>query len=218
MTQFSQHLQADIERLEASIYSDSIGVVDVEGVVHHEFADGGHGRKYDCDKILTDSDLYVQMTGVYARAIRETYEDRLPDAIAGMAKGANRFAITIAPLLGSGVVSLTTEKTGPKSVRLDEVSRVLAETNNFEFVLEIDDVGTSGSTTSSMLEELNDLGIGRIEVFHYAQRRKVLPYLERLLVPYHTLTLITLPTYTQHDCQTRPDGYCATGVPLLAHH
>lgn len=217
MPRFSEQLQCDISQLESRIYASPLDIIDPNGLYHHEFNDGAHGRKIDCDKIPTTSDLFLDWSAVFASSIRETYHDHLPDAVVGMANGANRLSQSIAPLLGSAVVALTTEKVNSKTVRLDAKSRDSIEAADFKFVLELDDVGTTGSTTSSLVPELRAAGIERLEVFHYAQRQEQLVYLDRIGIPYHTLTHVTLPTFSAEECASQPGGYCFAGIPLISH-
>lgn len=217
MSGFGERLQNDIDTFRDRILTDPVGVLDPEGVVHHEFVSGNHGRKLDFDKILTDSDFYIEWVSVYARAIRAAYSDRLPDALVGIANGANRLSESVAHLLGGKVLGLTTEKVDAKTVKLDDEARDAIQSGNVRFALTIEDVGTTGGTTSTAVVDLREAGVGRIESVNFWQRNGTLPRLDDLRIPYSAVILDPLPMFSPEDCPVVEGGYCREGVELIPH-
>lgn len=217
MTQFDERLQGAIAELHERILTDPVGVLDVEGVEHHEFVSGNHGRKLDFDKIDTYNDFFIHWVGVYARAVRALYSHRLPDALVGIANGANRLSEIVAPLLGKHVLGLTTIKLDEKTVALNEEALEAIARNNIRFALTIEDVGTTGGTTATAITHLRAAGVRRIESINGWQRNPTLPRLDELRIPYNAVILDPLPMYSPENCLTNPLGYCALGVPLIPH-
>ena len=158
MAEFSERLQNDINHFRDRVYTDPVEVLDPDGVVHHEFVSGNHGQKLDFDKIETDSDFYIDWVAIYARTIRARYKNRLPDALVGIANGANRLSESVSQLLGKKVLGLTTDKMDAKTVRLDDEALEAIEQNDVRFTLTIEDVGTTGSTTATAVDHLRVVG------------------------------------------------------------
>lgn len=214
----STQLRGDICRFHQTVMAEAIGVVDPEGVQHHEFVDGGHGRKVDYDKIKTNTRLFDEWMELYARFIAELYADRRPAALLGMANGANRISSRVATILGGGIVGLTTEKVDKKTVRVDESSRACISSLAIDFVLTVEDMGTTGSTTATAVLDLRSLGVVDIEATNTHQRNPTLPRLDELGITYHSMIVDdSLPTYQPDECATLPDGYCRQGVLLIPH-
>lgn len=214
---FNERLQANIHDFRDRVLTDPIGVLDPEGVVHHEFVSGNHGRKLDFDKIETDSDFYIDWVSVYARAIKAMYPDKLPDALVGIANGANRLSESVSHLLGKQVLGLTTVKMDAKTVRLDDEALEAIERNGVRFALTIEDVGTTGSTTATAVNHLREIGVRRIEAVTTWQRNPSLPYLGELRIPYGSVIPEPLPMFSPENCASDPAGYCATGIKLVPH-
>jgi hypothetical protein len=217
MAILTEGLQNDINLFRDRVLTDPTGVLDPEGVVHHEFVSGNHGRMLDFDKISTDSDFYIDWVAIYARTVLATYEDELPDALVGIANGANRLSKSVAGLLGEQVLGLTTVKIDAKSVQLDDEALAAIEKRGLKFVVTIEDVGTTGSTTSTAIEHLREVGVERVESMNGWQRNAALPRLDALDVPYHAVILEPLPMFTAADCLSDKDGYCRWGIPLVPH-
>lgn len=215
MSYSSERLETDLRDFRERILTDPVGVLDPEGVIHHEFVSGNHGRKLDFDKIPTDSDFYIEWVSVYARAIKARYADRMPDALVGVANGANRLSTSVSGLLGNSVLGLTTVKLDAKTVELDEDS--IEKLGGVKFALIIEDVGTTGSTTGTAVTSLRDLGVRRIEAITTWQRNASLPKLDELRIPYGSLIPEPLPMFTPEDCASNPEGFCNQGVPLVPH-
>lgn len=214
---FTERLQGEVNDFRDRIMTDPTGVLDPEGQYHHEFVSGNHGRKLDFDKILTGTDFYIEWVSVYARAVREVYADRLPDALVGIANGANRLSTDVAHLLGVNVLGLTTEKLDAKTVALDEAAREAIEGGEIRFALTIEDVGTTGGTTSTAIEDLRASGVRRIESVNFWQRNAALPKIAAHRVPHWAVIPEPLPMFAPEDCPVNPEGYCAQGVPLIPH-
>lgn len=214
---FNERLQRDIRDFRERVLTDPVGVLDPEGVVHHEFVSGNHGRKLDFDKIETDTDFYIDWVSIYARTIRARYQDRMPDALVGIANGANRLSESVAHLLGKSVLGLTTVKMDAKTVRLDDAALEAIEAGGVRFVLTIEDVGTTGSTTATAIDHLREVGVRRIEAVTTWQRNPSLPKLDALRVPYSSMIPEPLPMFAPEDCISDPQGFCAQGVPLVEH-
>ena len=193
-------------------------VVDPDMVVHHEFANGEHGRKADYDKIPDGSELFIQWMGLFSRTIISLHPGRLPDALVGVANGGNRIAQTAAYLLGSGVTALTTEKTNENTVRLDGESLAKLAEIGIKYALIVDDVGTTGGTMLTAAQDLQEHGVTFVKALNGHQRTASLPRLRAADVEYDAMMVDTsLPTFTEEQCKTLPNGYCAKKVRLVRH-
>jgi orotate phosphoribosyltransferase-like protein len=217
MPQLNERLQTDVHDFRDRVLTDPVGVLDPEGVVHHEFVSGNHGRKLDFDKIPTDSDFYIDWVSIYARVIRARFEERLPDALVGVANGANRLSESVSPLLGKSVLGLTTVKLDAKTVQLDEDALEAIHSKDVKFALIIEDVGATGSTTATAIERLREAGVRRIESITTWQRNPTLPRIDALRVPYSSMIPEALPMFTPEGCASDPLGFCAQGIPLVPH-
>jgi hypothetical protein len=195
--------------------TDLVGVLDPEGVLHHEFVSGNHGRKLDFDKIETGTDLYIDWVSMYARVVKARYAQRMPDALVGIANGANRLSVSVGFLLG--IPGLETQKVDAKTVTLNGDARDHLADNEVRFALTIEDVGTTGSTTASAIGDLRQAGVRRIESVNGWQRNPTLPRLDELRIPYSAVILQPLPMFSPEQCASQPEGYCAQGVPLVEH-
>lgn len=167
------------------------------------------------DKILTGSDLFWQWVDTYSQWINEMYDGQKPDVILGIAGGANRLATTMAAAVGA--IGLETFKVSSKEVALTASARFTVQQTMPNFVLEIEDVGTTGGTTSSPITELHELGVQRIEAAHTWIRNQELKALESLGIPYGAVIHEPLPTFSTEDCQNLPEGFCNQGVLLIPH-
>ena len=214
---FNKWLQADIDALKHRLLNDPLGVLDQDGV-HHEFVTGVHGQKLDFDKIKTHSDFYIQWVCVYARAVRAIYADaELPDAIVGIANGANRLAHSISAFLGDRVISLETEKIDDKSVRLTFDSIEKIENNKIDSILIIEDVGTSGSTVATAVDDLLKHGISNIAAINFWQCTKTLQKLDKMGIGYYAAIDDVLPTFEPDKCKTDPNGFCKREFVFIPH-
>ncbi len=179
--------------------------------IHHEFASGLHGRKLDMDKIQTTDRLYDLWIDALVDYIRTNY-DPLPDAIVGVANGANRLAVSVASRLGNGAVGLVTVKESSRSATLDPQTTASIQSLQPEFALILEDVGTSGSTAATVAKNALALGIKHIEVLNTWQRSDRLATLDEIHVPYRSMIVEPLPNYNPHECE-----YCNRGVKLINH-
>ncbi len=211
---YSERLTQDIDRLRERVFTDETGVLDPESQ-HHEFVSGNHGRKLDFDRIETGSDFYIDWVAIYARAVKEIFADRMPDAFVGIANGANRLSVSVGFLLG--IPGLQTTKLDAKTVALDDDALGFIEDNDVRFAATVEDVGTTGSTTLTALNALRAAGVRRVESVNGWQRNQTLTKLEEARVPYHAVILDPLPMFSPEACATDPNGYCAQGVALVEH-
>jgi adenine/guanine phosphoribosyltransferase-like PRPP-binding protein len=219
MTEYSEQLAKDIEEnfKQIVLVEGRYGVLDNVNLSHHEFSSGLHGLKLDFDKVPTYSDLYMNWTSLMYRAIVETYadEEERPDALVGVANGANRLARHIAPKFGLKATSLETEKDKELStikLNLDGLRKV-RRFNRPRFALVIDDVGTTGGSASKVAEQLLDEGVERVEAFFGWIRNPELTSLNFIDVVYNGLVRYDLPSLSPEVCEDY--GYCSDGVPLI---
>lgn len=197
-----------IQELEAAILSSN--VIEGEGT-HSEFVTSTHGRKVDMDLILTASELYEQWTDVISSYIQENYETQ-PTALIGVANGANRLAVSLATKLPNRPFGLMTEKASSKSVKLSVSVADIITQYQPEFVLVLEDVGTSGTSSLTAVKELKAAGAQHVEVLNTWQRTEKLYKLEEAGIPYRSIIKHLLPTYQPEDCE-----YCKAGVELIKH-
>lgn len=197
-----------IEKFKRAILDS--GILDKEGV-HHVFSQGLHGRKIDFDLIPDDSELFEQWVDLTAGFIRETYE-KLPEAIIGVANGTNRLAFAVAEKLG--VTGLDTVK--PEGSRnqpiLTDKSKVLLQSISPKLAVILEDVGTTGTNSSSVSRSVREIGIDNFEVINTWQRSENLRLLDEMKVPYKSIIKEVLVSYKPEECE-----YCQKGWELLGH-
>jgi len=188
------------------------GVLDPEGV-HHEFANYGHGRKLDFDAIADDTPLYREWVDLNVQSVRE--RGGLILAVLGVANGTNRLARDVGS--GLGVEPLFTEKISPRAVRLAATSRqwLLNHAGEDGLVIALEDVGTTGGTALSAIEDARTAGASEVEGQFTWQRTDALPAFDAAGVMYHAIIHEPLATYKPNQCTT--EGYCADGWALIPH-
>ncbi len=213
---YSEELIGRIEAFRDRVMTDPVGVLDPP-TQHHEFVSGNHGRKLDFDKILTGSDFFKQWTNVYAQWISERYRNDLPDALIGVANGANRLSSSVAPFVVDTISGLLTDKVDKKTVKANSASRFIIQQLKPEFVLIIEDVGTTGSTTATLVEDLQSLGVSRIEAVTTWQRNPNLEQLDKLGIMYSSMIPEALPMFKPEECRSNSEGFCNQGVLLIPH-
>lgn len=196
------------ERLKTVV--GSANILDDESQ-HHEFASGLHGRKLDFDKIETGGQDYEDWTEIVADYIRENYPEK-PFALLGTANGANRLALSVAAKLGGGVIGLTTLKISSNQVKLTPASRDIMSGYTPDFVLGLDDVGTTGGTLLTGLEDARNHGAARVEGLNSWQRSRRLNRLDDAGIRYRAVVHDTLPSYQPDACEL-----CKAGVKLIRH-
>ncbi len=194
---------------------DEPGVMDGEDI-HHELAGGGHGRKLSLKEIPQDSDTYNYLIETEAQAITELY-DPLPDAIIGMANSANRIARDTVNKLDSGIVHINTEKNHFGHVVPTYAGRVALRRLSPDFVIVVEDVGTTGRTVAKFIEKLVvKYSIPRIEALFTWQRQSELTVLDRRGITHNAIINTELKTYrSEKECQNDPEGYCYSQIPLV---
>lgn len=211
----SPGLEQKIGELRDRIMTDPVQVLDPPDQ-HHQFSSKVfHGRKLDMDNIPTGSEFFWQWVATYAEWINEARAGGQVDALVGIANGANRLAPTMAPSVGA--TGLETVKVDSKTVRLSEEARFAIQNETPKVVRVIEDVGTTGGTTSTVVPELRELGVENIEVFHTWIRNPELPKLDAMGVPYSTVIHEPLDTFSVEDCRNLPEGFCNQGIRLIPH-
>jgi orotate phosphoribosyltransferase len=167
------------------------------------------------DRIEDGTDFFWQWVSTYASWIKETYDGDMPDALVGIANGANRLAMTMASTIGAK--GYETQKVNAKTVKLTDVARFAIMQSVPKFVLVTEDVGTTGGTTSTVIPELLGLGVERVEVAHTYIRTPTLAALDALGVKYGAVIHDPLETFSEEDCRNLPGGFCNQGVLLIPH-
>lgn len=213
--EISPELDKRVNDLKGRILNDPIGILDPPGQ-HHQFASlVNHGRKLDLDKIKTSSDFFWQLTDTYAAWVNEVYAEQKPEFLLGVANGANRMALTMAGYVRS--IGLETYKKDSRTVALTDVARLAISQTRPKSLLIIEDVGTTGGTTSTVVPELRELGVQDIEVSHVWIRNRELKALEEIGIPYRAIIHEPLPTFSEEDCRNLSEGFCNQGVLLIPH-
>lgn len=189
------------------------GVLDPPNV-HHEFAGGGHGRKLSLKEIDQNSPTYKFMIETEAETIEDLYYP-LPDVIVGMANSANRIAKDTAKFLG--VTAIETEKNDIGNVVPTFLARLALKQLEPEFLLVLEDVGTTGNTVAKFVSNLQSkYDVPRVEALFTWLRQPELPILQRKYIPYNAVIDHPLKTYpSAKECLKDPLGYCANGVRLI---
>ncbi len=206
-------MNSNIERLERMIMAEP-GVYDPPNV-HHEFAGGGHGRKLSLIEIDQNSPTYILMIETEAETIKNLYYP-LPDVLVGMANSANRIASDTSKYLG--ITALETEKNELGNIVPTFLARLALKKIEPEFMLVIEDVGTTGSSVAKFINNLQSkYDVPSIEVLFTWLRQPELPILKRKNIPYSTVINHPLKTYSSaKECYEDPLGYCANGIQLIS--
>ncbi|HJQ08158.1 MAG TPA: hypothetical protein VJ836_01600 [Candidatus Saccharimonadales bacterium] len=189
------------------------GVLDPEGV-HHECAYGAHGRKLDFDRIPTKAPLFREWVDVNAAAIRQRHP-KLPQAVLGVADGANRLSRHVAHELG--VVALFTHKVSAREVELTTTSRSRLLRLQEGLVVVLKDVCTTGGTAYTAVRSLREAVAREVAAegqFTWNRQGELRAFADAG-IPYTAIIDESLPTYTPEQCQTQ--GYCAQGWQLIVH-
>jgi len=187
--------------------------MDHEGT-HHELSAGMHGQKLDFDTIPTGSPLYKEWVDVMTAYIREGFSTP-PEAIVGVANGTNRLALDVARRFNGRTLGLISEKDDmdAKSLRLSELALKAVAGLLPRFVIVVEDVGTTGSNSVQIAQQIQDAGAHEVVVINTWQRRERLEKLEAAKTPYLSIINQELPTYSLEDCSVQ--GYCAKGWKLV---
>ena len=179
--------------------------------IHHEFAYGDHGRKLDFDLITDGSPLYREWVQVNVEFIRQQYT-QIPEVILGVANGTNRLARDVAKELG--VLGLSTEKVGGRSVQLTQAARQQLIETECKLLLVLEDVGTTGGSAYSAAVNAREAGAQRVEVIFSWQRSEDLIAFKNTDIPYCAIVQEVLPNYSPEEC--KKIGYCSMGWELIA--
>lgn len=189
-------------------------------IVHHEFKNGGHGRKLDMENIKPGTDLFDDL--ITASAARVRSHLRMPEVIIGIANGGNPWGLALAEELG--VEGLESEKDKKDRAVLPYASRLAMRRIKPDEVKIVDDLGTTGSSCKPLIEQLETNGmksrhpVGRISVFYIVQRQLILPELDEIEISHNSLITLDLPTFKDAKaCANDSEGFCANGVELEPH-
>ncbi len=201
--------------VQANIFRNHIledGILDPEGI-HHEFANGGHGRKLDFDLIQDNSPLYDEWVELNTQTIQK--RGQLVLAVTGVANGTNRLARDVGAKLE--VEALYTRKASPREVQLTPKSRkwLLEHTNKDGLIITLEDVGTTGGTALTAIKSIHEVGEFETEGQFTWQRTDSLPTFDQAGIPYTSIIHEPLATYTPEQCAI--EGYCSQGWQLIQH-
>lgn len=191
------------------------GIVEGEGV-HHVFSQGLHGQKIDFDLIGDNSELYDNWVNLTAEFITQNY-DNLPDVVVGVANGTNRLAVSVAEVLGGDVAGLVTVKPDEsrnQPVLTNESIKKIQEIKPSSTLI-LEDVGTTGTNSSSVYRSLKQAGVENVEILNTWQRNENLPHLDNEGAKYKAVIKDVLTNYTPKECQE--SGFCSKGWKLLNH-
>lgn len=189
------------------------GILDQEGVVHHEFRDGGHGRKAHMDRIEGGSELYTEMVELNASAIRDRHPNIGRLVVVGAADGAIDLGFSVARKLPQETtIGLRSEKVNG-IVRLTEAAKLVVASFKPELAVVVDDVGTTGKTVVPLAGDLQEAGADQVEAQYVLQRQETLHYLDEAGFAYYSLVKHVLPTLSRTECMEFGD--CSRGVPLV---
>jgi hypothetical protein len=188
-------------------------VLDREGI-HHEFSKGMHGQKLDFDVIPDNYPLYREWIDVAASYISDSFP-RLPQVIVGVANGTNRVALDTARKFDGRVFGAVSEKDkqNSKILYLASMTGRLIRAMKPEFVVVIEDVGTTGSNAVQVARQVLEAGAQSVEVINTWQRRPQLELLDEAGIPHRAIINEPLPTYSPEDCATR--GFCSDSWKLI---
>lgn len=191
------------------------GIVDGEGV-HHVFSQGLHGQKVDFDLIEDDSELYSEWVELTAEFIKQNYSS-LPRVVVGVANGTNRLAVSVAKVLGpdvAGLVTVKPEGSRNQPVLTDESLSKIQELKPASALI-LEDVGTTGTNSSSVFRSLKQAGVENITVLNTWQRNDNLIHLDNEGAEYKAVIREVLTNFTPEQCAK--DGFCSKGWKLLGH-
>lgn len=201
-----------IERL-GQIILEYPGVYDPPNI-HHEFKDGGHGRKLDLEAIESSNLIYHGLINCLTSSLKSNLSHQ-PQVLIGVANGGCRLADDISQNMSSKVTSLQTKK-DQKGVFLPLKEHEYLDETKPSSVLIVDDVGTTGKTILPLFNELKiNKDIKHIGVFFAWQRQEKLKYLDEAEVAYSSLIKIFLPTFKDQAECNKEGGYCARNIPLV---
>ncbi len=186
------------------------GIVD-EGEIHSEFSQTPplHGQKVNVDALKKGSKEFCDTVYTTASQLHAIYGSVMLEntVLVSTANGANRFLQPISQQLG--ITGFETVKVAPGVAHLDTDAYKQIHTLSPELVVVLDDVGSTGATTTRPVEDARCAGAECVEVLYMWQRVPVLPRLEELNVGYRAIINTPMPTYTQQECATLPQGFCS---------
>lgn len=190
--------------------------IDEEGVMHHEFKRGSHGRKMDFGMVKKGMPEYDAWVMQNKHAIRERYSYEHELYIVGVETGTTQLAFDVAEALGNFAVGLRTEKLPDNSVRLSESAKLLLgnymQTSPASVVV-LEDVGTTGFTSGNVVLETQRAGAEFSEVQITWKRSTNLQFLDEHSIKNYTIIDETVPSMPPEECELYGD--CSKGVRLV---
>jgi len=192
------------------------GFIDEDGVLHHEFKRGNHGRKMDFGTVRKGMPQYSAWVKQNKRAIRERYSYEQELYIVGVESGTTELAFDVAEALGNFAVGLRTEKLPDNSVRLSESARLLLR-NYMQTkparVIVLEDVGTTGFTSGNVVLETHQAGAEHSEVQITWKRSQDLQFLDEHGIQHYAIIDDVVPSLRPEECEAYGD--CSKGVRLV---
>ncbi len=184
--------------------------------VHYGFSSGMHGRKLDFGVINDGTPLYKEWINNSASFIEEQFPN-LPEVIIGVAYGTNRVALDVAREFNGRIYGAVSEKNplNSKELFLSKAAGKLISAMKPEFVVVIEDVGTTGSNAVQVAKQVINSGAQEVNVVTTWQRRPNLERLEEAGIPYHSIINEPLITYEEEECIS--SGYCAQNWKFIPH-
>ncbi len=197
------------ERIDAfEVHLEQGGIIGDESQrIHQEFKKGQHGIKVDFGHaaIAEGTALFSEWVDVTHDYIEGEYR-QLPDGLVRVDSGTNALVGAVIKKFGTHVLDIATEK--KPDIGLTHAARKIITHERPNFLLVLDDVGTTGSTTRSVVDQIERLGVPRVEVLYALQRTVSLPYLARVAV--QSMIRRPMPTYEPEQCR-----YCHEGYELI---
>ncbi|HLB66021.1 MAG TPA: hypothetical protein VJJ78_00275 [Candidatus Saccharimonadales bacterium] len=189
------------------------GFLDPEGF-HREFSQTPplHGQKADFDAIPTEDPLFDEWVNITAKGIHGLYSE-LPSVLISVADGTNRLVGPVAEELGHKIVGLVTKKTKEGIVVLTPETWRKVHGRKPEFALVLEDVASEGNQVASAVRHTKEAGAQRTEALIALKRQRRLKKL--VGIAHKSILDFDLPTFTEKDCMTLPEGFCKLGWKLI---
>ncbi len=192
------------------------GFIDEEGVRHHEFKRGNHGRKMDFSVVEKGTPQYDKWVELNKLAIRERHSGEEELFIIGIADGTTQLAFDVVEAMGHYAVGLRTEKLSDNDVRLTQAARLLVQKYIRAApatVIALEDIGTTGYTSGGVILETRELGVESGEVQNTWQRSSVLDFLVQNHISHTAIIEKEVPSLRPEQCVKFGD--CSKGVELI---
>lgn len=199
------------------LFAPETGAYDPEGI-HHEFSQGLHGRKVDCDKIKEDTPLYEDWIGLEADLVWQSLPKRTLGRVVliGIANGTNRIARDTANALGCVSYVETYKNEHGKPELTTEAIEQLASINpaHIRFTEDVFSRGTNVMWALASLRTHWPSNLVDIEAFSLFERGRP-EWLLSIGLKYHSLIREHLPTFQPDECKTDSNGFCSKEWELI---